>query len=104
MLMVSISSVRHVGVNQIDPEKVFERSGQDESRKPMSALLRKFLPVLDRRKESFDHLSINEVTVELVQLRQPEVIAAVICILRSVRIAPQISEVLHQHKGPVALI
>ena len=52
-------------------------------------------------KKSFHHLSINKVTVELIELCQPEIEASVICVLRIIGIASQVTVVLHQHKRAV---
>jgi hypothetical protein len=47
-------------------------------RKPTSKSRSKPLSILNRAKKCFDHLSADIVPVELVQLRQPEVIASVV--------------------------
>src|ERR1700730_18643662 len=67
------------------------------------ALLRRTesLPVLARRDEGFDHVGVLEVAAELVQLRQPEVIARIVSVWRVVRVSPQIAEELHQHKRSI---
>src|SRR6185369_7539341 len=54
------------------------------------------LPVLDRRDEGPDHLGVYVVAAELFQLLKPEVITRVIRILRVIRVAPQVTKVLHQ--------
>src|SRR6185369_10509156 len=46
---------------------------------------------------------IDVVAVKLIQLREPEVIAGVVRIRRVIRVASQITEVLHQHEGAVKL-
>lgn len=45
-----------------------------------SGLLTKSLPVLERGDERLDHFSVDIVTIELIQLVQPKVIAAQVCI------------------------
>ena len=64
----------------------------------------KAVAVFARENERLDHLRIHRVSIELVQLRQPEVIARVIRVLRVIRVASQVAEVLHQHKGPVGFL
>ena len=61
------------------------------------------MPILNGSNERFDHFGRGVITTELIELSEPKVIAAVICVLCVVGIAPQISEVLHQHKSPVEL-
>ena len=56
------------------------------------------LLILTRDDESLDHLSVDEVAVELVELVQPEIIASKIGVRRVVWVPPQVTEVLHQHK------
>src|SRR5262245_4860638 len=48
--------------------------------------------VFNRREEGLDHLGINIVAVELVQLGQPEIIAAVVQarFRRIIRVSPQV--------------
>src|SRR5215204_404253 len=48
------------------------------------------LTVLDGGDERLDHLGVDEVAVELVELREPEVIAVEVRVRRLVRRAPQI--------------
>ena len=64
----------------------------------------KSLAVFGRRNERFDHFTIDEVAVELIQLRQPEFVAGVVSVGTAVRIAPQITEELHQHERAVEFI
>src|SRR6476469_9516103 len=80
--------------------KIRTRSGQ---RRPPDyhGLWPKALTIFDGSDECFDHLSIDVVAVKLIHLGEPEVIAAVVGILRVIGIAPQITKVLHQHKRPV---
>src|SRR5581483_2386138 len=67
-------------------------------------LLSKSLPIFDRGEECFDHLGVDVVAVELVQLVQPEVVAVPVSIRRIVGIALEVSEVLHQHKGAIEFL
>ena len=64
----------------------------------------KALTILSRSDERLDHLGTHEIPVELIQLRQPEIVAGVVIVLRIVRIAPQVTEELHQHEGAVEFI
>ena len=50
------------------------------------------------------HLGGDEVAVELIQLRQPEIVAGVISVGAAVWIAAQVTEVLHQHERAVEFI
>ena len=59
------------------------------------------MPVLTGDNKRLDHLGVDEITPKLVQLAQPEVVAAEVCIRARVWIASQIAEVLHQHKGAI---
>src|SRR5881397_316900 len=61
----------------------------------------KALSIFSRSNECLHHLGGNEVTVELIQLRQPEIVTTVIRVRRRVRIAAEIIEVLRQHEHPV---
>ena len=62
------------------------------------------MPIFGRHNERFDHFSIDEVAVELIQLRQPEFVAGVVSVGTAVRIAPQITEELRQHERAVEFI
>ena len=66
----------------------------------------KALAILAGDDERLDHLGLDEVAVELVQLVQPEVVAVEVesGLRRVVRIATQVAEVLHQHKRPVEFL
>ena len=55
----------------------------------------KSLPIFGRRDESLYHIGVLKVAVELIQLRQPEVIAGVVSVLWIIGIASQVSKVLH---------
>src|ERR1051326_380836 len=65
------------------------------------SLLPEALAVFSRGNKRLDHLGSIIITVELIQLRQPEVVTNQVAIRRVVRIAAQIAEVLHQHKRAV---
>jgi hypothetical protein len=54
--------------------------------------------VLVRGDERLDHLRLDEVSVELVELREPKVEAREVRVGRFVRRAPQVAEVLYQDK------
>src|SRR5438045_5328104 len=60
--------------------------------------------VLGRVDEGLDHLGGDEVSTELVELREPEVVAVEVRVRRGVRIASKVAEVLHQHEGAVELV
>src|SRR5437588_6434791 len=62
---------------------------------PAASLLLEAVAVLGRVEERLDHLGLDVVALELVELREPEVVA------RLVGIAAQVAEVLHQHEGLV---
>ena len=53
------------------------------------------LLVLTRSDKRLDHLRVDEVAVELIQLPKPEVVAGKVCVRSSVRVASQVAEVLH---------
>src|SRR5262245_1655462 len=59
------------------------------------------LPVLARSDEGLDHLGLNKVPVEEVQLGQPEVETGMIGVGSLIRIAPQIAKVLHQDESAI---
>src|SRR5947209_9827322 len=63
--------------------------------RPAASLLLEAVAVLGRVEERLDHLGLDVVALELVELREPEVVA------RLVGIAAQVAEVLHQHEGLV---
>src|SRR5437868_10532168 len=64
----------------------------------------KALSIFDRSNERLDHLGRIIITVELIQLREPEIVAGIIIVLWVVWIAAQITEVLHQHKRAVEFL
>ena len=45
--------------------------------------------------EGFNHVGLHKVAIELIQLRQPEVVAGMIGVLRIIRITAQVSKELH---------
>src|SRR5437867_10777656 len=65
----------------------------------------KAVAVLDAGDERLDHLGLDEVAVELIELRQPEVVAVKVKtgLRRLIGIATQIAEVLHEDEGAVDL-
>src|SRR2546426_10037424 len=87
------------------PARATTRQDDGELKARTRALLspRKALTILRRREKCLHHFSVYEVAIELVELRQPEVITLEVVrgLGRIVRIAAQISEVLHQHKCPI---
>src|SRR5438552_10494848 len=62
------------------------------------------MSVFIRANERFHHLSIYKITIELIQLRQPEIVTSVIRVGRVARIASQITKELHQHKRAVEFL
>src|SRR5260370_5522026 len=64
----------------------------------------KSLPILTRGNERLYHLGLLIVAVELIQLLQPEVVACRVRIRIIVRIAPQITKVIHKHERPIDLL
>src|SRR5438552_15376701 len=67
----------------------------------LDLLRTKTLSIFSGRDERLDHLGSDEVAVELIELRQPEIVAGVVTVWRVIRIAAQITKVLHQHEGAV---
>src|SRR5215210_682420 len=59
--------------------------------------------VLYRVDERLDHLGAAVVAAELFELREPEVVAGEVRVRPRVRVAPEETEVLHQHEGAVRL-
>src|SRR5437016_3876903 len=68
------------------------------------SLLTKSLQILTRSNEGFNHLGLHKVAVELIQLRQPEVVTRKIRVGRVIRIAPQIAKVFHQHESAIEFL
>src|SRR5437764_5980870 len=64
----------------------------------------KSLTIFHRVNEGLDHLGADEVTVELVQFRQPEIVSRVVSVLWVIGIAPQITKELHQHEGAIEFL
>src|SRR2546421_11220420 len=56
------------------------------------ALWAKSLPIFTRSDEGLHHLSADVVAVELIQLRQPEIISRVIRVRQIIWIAPQVTK------------
>src|SRR5438094_2829043 len=61
----------------------------------------KALAVLDGSDEGLYHLRVLKVSIELIQLRQPEIIAGVIRVRRIIGIASQVTKELHQNERAV---
>ena len=61
-------------------------------------------PILTGINESLDHLSAHKVSIELVQLIQPEVVAVKIRVRRIVRVPAQVTEVLHQDERAIEFL
>src|SRR5437660_5003899 len=61
------------------------------------------LSVFSRNDEGFDHFRSVVIAVELIELRQPEVVAGVVRIGQIVRITAQVTEELHQDERAVEL-
>src|SRR5437016_11920420 len=53
------------------------------------------LSVFAGRNERLDHLGTHEITIELIQLCQPEVVAGVVGVRAGVWIAAEVTEELH---------
>ena len=74
----------------------------------LHALARKFFlessSILGRNDERLNHFGRIVIAVELVQLIQPEFVASIIGVLAAVRIAPEITHELHQHKRAVEFV
>src|SRR5205807_8531285 len=60
--------------------------------------------ILGGNDESLNHFGRIVIAVELVQLIQPEFVAGMIGVLAAVRIAPQVTHELHQHKRAVEFV
>ena len=74
-------------------------------RVPRVDLLRtKTLSIFSGSDERPHHFGGDEVAVELIQLRQPEIEAGVISVGAAVWIAAQVTEVLRQHERAVEFI
>ncbi len=61
------------------------------------------MPVLVRADKGLDHLGVDEVAVETVELIEPEVVALKVQsrLWTVVGVAMQVTKILHQHKGAV---
>jgi hypothetical protein len=62
------------------------------------------LAILSRGNESLYHFGIDKVASELIQFRQPEVVAGEVVVWRVVRVPAQVTEVLHQYEGAVEFL
>src|SRR5438445_7833380 len=58
-------------------------------------------PVLRRTDKCLHHLSGNEIAIELIQLRQPEIVTGVVRVRSIVRVPSQLTEELHQHERAI---
>jgi hypothetical protein len=76
-------------------------SAEDPKPKAQDLLRSKSLPEFTRRYKCLHHLRLDEVAIELIQLRQPEVVSGEIGIRQAVWIASQVTEVLHQYEGSI---
>src|SRR5438552_18925384 len=52
------------------------------------------LAIFGRCNKRFDHFGIDEIAIEDIQLRQPELVTRIVRVGRVVRVASQITEVL----------
>jgi hypothetical protein len=59
------------------------------------------MPVFVRRDEGLHHFRVLEVSVELVQLGQPKVVAGIVMVRSVVGISLEITKLLHQDKRAV---
>ncbi len=62
------------------------------------------IAVFTRSNECFDHFGVDKVAVELIKLREPEVIAGVVSVWTAVGIAAEVTEELHQDESAVEFI
>src|SRR5437660_6716342 len=64
------------------------------------------MPVLVRADKGLDHLGVDEVAVEAVELVKPEVVTLKVegLFWRVVRVAMQVTKILHQHKSAVEFV
>src|SRR5207237_3998061 len=72
-----------------------------EMRQPLFSLLAKAFPVFSGREERLDHFRRPIIAAKTVEFCQPVVIAGKIPIRRIVRVALQVTKVLHQHKRAI---
>src|SRR5438128_1957972 len=83
------------------------KKGRPEKRPAFTLSSRLFLEsssILGRNDERLNHFGRIVIAVELVQLIQPEFVASIIGVLAAVRIAPEITHELHQHKRAVEFV
>jgi hypothetical protein len=57
--------------------------------------------ILDRGQESPDHFGLPEIAFEAIEFVQPEVEAAEVSILPRIRIATEVSKVLHENESSI---
>ena len=62
------------------------------------------LPILSRSNKRLHHFGRIVIAIELIQLRQPEVVAGVVCVRAAVEIAAEVTEELHQDESAVEII
>lgn len=62
--------------------------------------------IFNRGQKCLDHFRIDIVSVELIQFRQPEIIAAIIarCFGRIGRVTAQVTIVFHQHERSIEFL
>src|SRR5205807_10013754 len=70
---------------------------------PVVCSLAEPLSVFGRADEGLNHLGINEIAIESVELIQPKVVTRKVRIGPAIRITPQVPKVLHQDKRAVEL-
>jgi hypothetical protein len=59
--------------------------------------------ILRRSDKSFDHLSLDEVSLKLIEFLQPEVVPIHIVVRRVIGITAQVPKILHQHNCSIEL-
>src|SRR6266550_1928656 len=64
------------------------------------------MPVLVSIDKGLDHFRLDEVAVETVELVEPEIVTLKVesLLWRVVRVAMQVTKILHQHKGAVEFV
>ena len=83
--------VDRTGVGGLGLSPRVESCGSGTSRPKPSSILTRF-------DESSDHFRFNEITVEVLQLLQPEVIAIKVFVGQFVGVTAQVADVLHLHE------
>src|SRR5436853_524430 len=95
-----IDKRKHAALMWIDLERISNMKNLLFGGPPQihfTSRLAKTAAVLGGSNKRLDHLGLLKVAVELIQLRQPEVIACIVRIRRIVRIAAQITKVIHRY-------